>query len=338
MNQEPASPQKILEVGMAFWAAKALLSAVELGLFTELARGPQTQPELVATLGLAGRGSADFFDGLVALGFLERSDGAYSNTREADLFLDRAKPSYIGGILEMANARIYEPWGHLTEALRTGKPQAAESHGEAIFQDLYKDPAKVRQFASAMTGVSMGASRAIAQKFDWSRAQTFADVGTAQGGLPVHLCQAHPHLRGIGVDLAPVQSVFEEYIARFGLQDRIEFQVVDIFTDPLPSVDVIILGHMLHGWGLDAKREMLGKVFAALPTGGACIVFEALIDDERRRNAFGLMMSLNMLIETPEGFDYTGAEGQGWMQEAGFARTYVEHLVGPDSMIVGFKD
>lgn len=340
MNQEAPSPQKILEVGMAFWAAKALLSAVELGLFTELARGPLDQAELVAKLGLNGRGSADLFDGLVALGFLERNEGRYSNTRDADVFLDKAKLSYIGGILEMANARIYEPWGRLTEALRTGKPQArdSESDGEAGFHKLYEDPAKVLEFASAMTGVSMGTSRAIAQKFDWSRVETFVDLGTAQGGLPVQLCQAHAHLHGIGVDLAPVQPVFEEYVARFGLQDRIEFRTADLFADPLPSGEVMIMGHMLHGFGLDQKREMLAKVYAALPAGGALIVFDAVIDDDRRRNAFGLMMSLNMLVETPEGFDYTGADGLGWLREAGFARTSVEPLTGPDSMLIGYKD
>jgi hypothetical protein len=126
-------------------------------------------------------------------------------------------------------------------------------------------------------------------------------------------------------------------VGRFGLGDRLRYYPGDFFADPLPEADVLVMGHILHDWDLDEKRVLLKKAFDALPDGGALIVYEAIIDDERRSNAFGLLMSLNMLIETPGGFDYTGADCCAWMQEAGFSKTYVEHLVGPDSMVVGIK-
>jgi hypothetical protein len=332
------NPERIMQLGLGFWGSKALLSAVELGVFTELAQGPQPGEELRRRLGLHPRGARDFFDTLVALGMLEREGDVYRNTPETDLFLDRAKPSYVGGLLEMANARLYPFWGHLTEALQTGQPQnEAKNGGPDPFQVLYADPDRLRQFLGAMTGISIGTARAIAQKFPWSEYRTFTDLGCAQGSLPVQVALAHPHLTGGGFDLPPVGPVFEEYVASFGLSERLRFTPGSFFEDSLPQTDVLVMGHILHDWGLEDKRRLVRKAYDALPAGGALIVYEALIDDERRKNALGLLMSLNMLIETPAGFDYTGADAQGWMQEAGFQRTYVEHLVGPDAMVVGIK-
>ena len=97
------------------------------------------------------------------------------------------------------------------------------------------------------------------------------------------------------------------------------------------------MGHILHDWDLDVKRMLIRKAYDAIPEGGALLVYESIIDDDRSQNAFGLLMSLNMLIETPGGFDYTGADCIGWMKEAGFRDARVEHLVGPESMVIGFK-
>ncbi|HEX8845663.1 MAG TPA: methyltransferase [Pyrinomonadaceae bacterium] len=334
----PVKPDQIMQLGLGFWASKTLLSAVELGLFTELARGPLSAAAVGERLDLHPRALRDFLDTLVALRVLERNgEGLYSNAPEADMFLDRNKPSYIGGILEMANARLYTYWGSLTEALKTGRPQNEAKSGGNFFEALYADPERLENFLSAMTGLSLGAARAIAEKFPWGDYKTFIDIGGAQGGVPVQVALAHTHLTGGIYDLPAVGPVFEKYVAKNGLSDRLRFYPGDFFNDSLPSADVLIMGHILHDWNMEEKRMLLKKAFDALPAGGALIVFEALIDDERRENAFGLLMSLNMLIETPGGFDYTGADCSGWMREAGFRQTRVEHLIGPDSMVVGFK-
>ena len=331
------APDHILQTGLGFWSAKTLLSAVELGLFTELSRGPLDAEAIRQRLGLHQRGIRDFLDALVAMRFLERRDGRYSNAAETDFFLDRNKPTYVGGILEMCNARLYTFWGSLTEALRTGQPQNEAKTGEDFFGELYATPERLEGFLKAMTGLSLGTAHAIAKKFPWADYETVADVGAAQGAMPVHLALAHPHLRAIGYDLPVVQPIFEKYAKQNGVADRVSFKSGDFFKDPLPNVDVIIMGHILHDWNLEQKKMLIQKAFAALPEGGAFIVYEALIDDDRSKNAFGLGMSLNMLIETPGGFDYTGADCQGWMREAGFRETRVQHLVGPDSMVIGIK-
>jgi hypothetical protein len=332
------TPEKILQTGLAFWPAKTLLSAIEIGVFSELARGPEHRDALSGRLGLHPRSARDFLDTLVALGFLDRDGDSYRNTAETDLFLDRKKPSYVGGILEMANHRLYPFWAHLTEALRTGLPQNEfKSGGPGLFETLYADPARLKQFLAAMTGISRGANLAIARQFPWKDYGSFVDVGTAQGDLAVQIALANSHLHGTGFDLPEVAPIFEEYVQGNGLADRLRFAPGSFFDHDLPKADVVTMGHILHDWDLPTKRLLVRKAFDALPKDGAFIVYEAIIDDERRENAFGLLMSLNMLIETEGGFDYTAADCRGWMAEAGFRETRAEHLVGPDSMVVGVK-
>ena len=329
--------ERILQLGLGFWGSKTLLSAVELGLFTELAKGPLDANVLTKRLTLHQRSARDFFDALVALGMLRRTGTRYANTPETSLFLDRGKPSYVGGILEMCNARLYHFWGSLTEALRTGKPQNEAKTGDDFFGTLYADPKRLEGFLKAMTGISQGTARAMAGKFPWRRYRSFADVGCAQGGVAAEIALAHKHLAGEGMDLPVVRPIFEDYARTKGIEKRLRFHAGDFFKDPLPKTDVLIMGHILHDWNLDEKRMLLRKAYDALPSGGAVIVHEAIIDNARRKNALGLLMSLNMLIETPGGFDFTGADCTRWMKEAGFKRTKVEKLVGPDSMVVGIK-
>ncbi len=331
------NPSAILQLGLGFWGSRTLLAAVEFGLFTALAKGPLRYDELRHSLGLHERGARDFFDALVALGVLERSGEVYRNTPATDLFLDRTKPSYLGGVLEMAAARLYGFWNSLPEALRTGQLQNEGKSGGDVFASLYADESRLRGFLQAMTGLSLNTARTIAQKFPWKEYQTFVDIGTAQGGTSVQLALAHSHLKGTGFDLPAVRPIFEDYVASFGLSHRLRFQEGDFFAEPLPKADVIVMGHILHDWGLEEKRMLIAKVHESLPPGGAFIVFDAVIDDDRRKNAFGLLMSLNMLIETPSGFDYTGADCTQWMREAGFSSARVEHLCGPDSMVIGIK-
>ena len=240
-------------------------------------------------------------------------------------------------MLEMANARLYPFWASLTEGLRTGEPQNEAKQGRDLFDEIYKSPGILADFLKAMTGLSLGAAHAIADKFPWADHKSFADIGTAQGGLAVELARAHPHLNGIGFDLPLVRPHFDTYAAQHGLSARLSFQGGDFFVDAMPTADILIMGHILHDWSLEKKRMLIHKAYAALPYGGALIVYDPIIDDERRRNAFGLLMSLNMLIETREGFDFTGADCIGWLTEAGFVETRIEPLVGPDSMVIGIK-
>ncbi len=331
------TPDAIMQIGMGFCSAKTLLVAVELGLFTLLSSSPLDAEALAGGLGIHSRSARDFFDALVALGLLERHNEQYSNTQETERFLVRGKLEYIGGLLEMANTRLYPFWGSLTQGLQTGQSQNEAKNGENFFTALYADAERLKAFLKSMTGLSIGAAKAIAAKFPWSEYKTFIDIGTAQGGLPVQVALAHPHLSGGGFDLAVVRPAFEEYISSNGLSQRLQFFAGDFFCDPLPVADVLVMGHILHDWNLEEKLMLLSKAYEALPSGGALIVYDTIIDDNRCENTFGLLMSLNMLIETPGGFDYTGADCIKWMSSVGFQKLKQEHLTGTESMIFGIK-
>jgi SAM-dependent methyltransferase len=342
MARVELDPSQIMHVGAGFWASKTLLSAVELELFSELGAGSMTGEEIGGRLGLHPRAVYDFLDTLVALRFLERhgdgSDGQYRNTAETEAFLDKRSPTYIGGILEMFNARLYRFWGDLTEALQTGKPQNELKHtGKAMFDELYSDPARLEQFMQAMQGISLGNFHALAENFDFTKYDTLCDVGGATGQLSMILAARHPQLRCTSFDLAAVTPIAEKTIVAAGLNGRVTAASGDFFADPLPRADVITMGMILHDWNLDQKMHLIRSAYDALPEGGAFIVVENLIDDARRENAFGLMMSLNMLIEFGDAFDFTGGQFAGWCKEAGFRDVEILPLAGPASAGIAYK-
>ncbi len=341
-TNHPADPSAILQTAFAFWHSKVLLTAVELGVFTKLGDRHVTGAQLGAELGLHPRGIADFFDALVAMKFLFRDgDGPtsmYFNTPEGALFLDEASPRYIGGILVMLNSRLFKFWNDLPEALRTGKPQNEIKHGQkGMFEELYSDLSRLEQFIGAMTGLSRINFESLAEKFDFSNYQSLCDVGGASGLLCIEVAKKHSHLQCTSFDLPAVQPIARKHIAASGLSGRIDTAGGDFFNDPLPNADVITMGMILHDWNLDKKMHLIRAAYDALPSGGALIAIEALIDDARRENVHGLLMSLNMLIEFGDAFDYSGADFRKWCEEVGFQRFDVIPLAGPSSAAVAYK-
>jgi hypothetical protein len=331
-----------MQVGMGFFASKTLLSAVELELFTKLGSEAMTGPQIAEALDLNARAIPDFPDALVALQLLDRegegSDARYRNTEETAVFLDRASPAYIGGILEMSNARLYGFWGDLTVALQTGEPQNEIKHtGKAMFEELYSDPDRLEQFMNAMAGISQGPFRALAEKFDFSKYETLCDVGGATGQLSIIVAGRHPHMRCTSFDLPVVEPIARRTIQAAGLSERVTALGGDFFADPLPKADVITMGLILHDWNLEGKKHLIKAAYDALPAGGAFIVIENLIDDARRENAFGLLMSLNMLIEFGDAFDFTGGDFAAWCKEVGFKQAEVVPLAGPTSAGIAYK-
>ena len=342
MQEEELDPTHIMQVGMGFFGSRTLLTAVELGLFTELGNGKMTGTQIAERLGLHPRAIPDFPDALVSLGLLRRDgdgpDALYGNTAETAVFLDKEGANYIGGILEMSSSRLYGFWNNLTEALKTGEPQnEIKETGEPMFAKLYAVPERIEQFMAAMAGVSAGNFRALAKKFDFSKYETLCDVGGATGQLSCMVAAENPHMHCVSADLPKVEPIAKKYIEAAGLPHRVSTAVVDFFKDPLPKADVITMGMILHDWNLEKKKHLIKLAYDALPPGGAFIVVEALIDDARRENAFGLLMSLNMLIEFGDAFDYSGADFKQWCSEAGFDRFEVIPLAGPSSAAVAYK-
>lgn len=339
---ENLTPERIMEVGMGFWPARTLLTAIKLGLFTELGSERRSGRELQDALGLHSRSNPDFFDTLVALNFLDREgdgdEARYGNTPETAAFLDRKSPMFMGGFLEMAHDRLYPFWGNLADGLKSGSPQnELRNGGPGMFEELYSKPERLEQFMDAMAGISAGNFMALAEKFDFSRYKTLTDVGGATGLLSICVANANPHMSCTTTDLPAAAEIARRKIAAAGMSDRVKAEPIDFFKDPIPPADVVTMGMILHDWNLEKKMQLIRSAYDALPEGGAFIVVENIIDDARRQNAFGLMMSLNMLIEFGDAFDFTGADFDRWCRETGFKRTEIIHLAGPASAGVAYK-
>lgn len=342
MTDIPLDPSRLMDIGMGFWPAKTLLSAIELDLFSHLGGDAMSGAEIGDRLGLHPRAIYDFLDALVALRILERDGdgptGHYRNGIEAAAFLDRKSSSYVGGFLEMANARLYRFWADLTEALKTGQPQnEVKLTGTPMFEELYGDPARLEQFLGAMSGVSSGPFHELAERVDFSRYHTLCDVGGAAGQLCLIVANRHPHLQCTSFDLPVVAPIAEKAIAAAGLSDRITVASGDFFADPLPRADVITMGMILHDWNLERKQRLIEAAYDALPDGGALMVVEHLIDDARRENVVALMMSLNMLVEFGDAFDFTGRDFAGWCRQAGFRDVEILPLTGHRSVGIAHK-
>ncbi len=345
LNIHHPDPSKIMQVGMGFWASKTLLAAVKFNLFTLLAGTSKNAKEIKNELHLntTDRHVYDWLDVLASLGFLKRQgllqEARYSNSSDAEIFLDTNKPSYIGGILQMANNRLYKFWGDLEEGLLTGKPQNESKDGSNMkfFDDLYKSPEKLHEFMNAMSGIQAGSFMSLAKKFDFGKFKTMTDVGGADGFLSSVIAMQHPSLTFTTYDLPPVGPLAEEKIAALNLSARIKVASGDFLKDPFPPAEIITMGNILHGINEEAKLTMIKKVYDTLPEGGVFIVIENIIDSERIENTFGLLMSLNMLIENGDGFDFTFNDFENWSRAAGFKKAELISLAGPTSAAIAYK-
>jgi hypothetical protein len=344
-NSGHPDPSKIMQVGMGFWASKTLLAAVKFNLFTLLSGKSKSSKEIKDELHFdtTDRHVYDWLDVLTSLGFLKREglleNARYSNSEDTEIFLDTNKPSYIGGILQMANNRLYRFWGDLEEGLLTGKPQNESKGGSNMqfFDDLYKSPEKLHEFVNAMSGIQVGNFMELAKKFDFSRYKTLADIGGADGFLSCIIALQHPSVTFTTYDLPPVAPLATEKIAGFNLTDRIKVASGDFLKEPFPSADIIVMGNILHGMNEESKLLMIKRVYDTLPENGVFIVIENIIDADRIKNTFGLLMSLNMLIENGDAFDFTLNDFENWTTKAGFKKTELMPLAGPTSAAIAYK-
>ena len=337
MVDEP-SPDRILRIGLGYQASQVLMTAVRLGVFEVLAAGPAGVEELIGRIGVHPRAARDFLDALVALRFLQRdAAGRYRNSPDTAEFLDPGRPGYLGAIFCKMQRTEYALWGALPDALRDGKPRSTGGRRGDVYAGVYEDSEQIREFAAMMSALNTRSAPRLAADFPWHNYRTFTDLGCAEGFLPVQLARAHTHLTGVGFDLPVVRGVFEQYVARHGLAHRLTFQAGDFFTEPLPATDVHIYAHILHNWDLEGKRALIANAYRALPPGGALIVQEAFIDEDRRTSVAAFLMSLHMLLETDGGFDCTAADCAGWLTDAGFDRVYTAPLTAPDAIVVGHR-
>lgn len=333
-SPELPSPAPILQLVMAFYGSQALITAIELDVFSQLSGEFVDIATAEATLGLHPRGSRDFLDALVALGLLDRSSAGYRASTAARTYLDRTKPTYVGGYAMMAKHYLMPVWRQLGDAVRTGEPQVPTEGG---FFDGYQDMAAARTFLGAMDAVNGKVGHDLTEAVDWSAYTSFVDVGGARGNLAAMLVNQHPGLSGTVFDMPDLLPFFDEHMTQLGLAERIGFAAGDFFADPLPSADVHILGHVLHYFGDTQRRQILESVCRAVNSGGGVAIYDRMIDEERRERPLSLLGSLNMLLTSPSGREYTPSELHGWLKEAGFEVRTTRPIGGTDVLVFAVK-
>jgi hypothetical protein len=325
-----------MDTAYCFWRSKVLFAAVELDVFTILSSGALSLADLMSRTAIHNRGAHDFFDSLVAVGLLERGPhDEYFNAPESDLYLVRDKRTYIGDLLKHLDARHYKNWDLLTRALRTGEPQS--NLGMGSYRRFYADDRAQEMFLSGMTAGSLLAAQALARVFPWHRYRTVIDIGTAQGCVPVEIARVQQHISGGGFDLPALEPTFTTYVDGQLLADRLTFYPGDFLSERLPQADVLVMGRILHNWEASVRTMLLDKAYQAICPGGALIVYDPMIDDARYSRAHSLLSSLNMLIETPAGSEYTIADCKVWMLRAGFHDVTVQCLDEIHTAVIGMK-
>jgi SAM-dependent methyltransferase len=302
----------IIRLGNAFCDAKALLTAVELGLFTILSDGPATEAEIRERLGLHGRGLSDWLELLVSLGLLVHADGAYGNGTGAARHLVRGADGYIGGFLERSNNNLYPAWGRLAEALRTGKQQSGSD-----FDQVVANPAILGKFINSMDALIRVLGPQLLAAYDgWAGYQSVLDVGGCRGYMTAQVVAAYPHLSGAVFDLPQMAPFFEEMVTQEGLTGKVTFHGGTFFTDPLPAADIVMIGHVLHDWDAATREFLVRKAYESVNPGGVLLVYDRMLERESSR-VENLVISLDMLLVTDGGSEYTVAELRGYGESLG---------------------
>jgi precorrin-6B methylase 2 len=339
-SQPVTTPIPLMQIATAFWGFKTLAAAVDMDLFTRLSTTPMTSAELARWFRIDERPAEMLLTGCAGLGLLTKQNGRYCNTQLSEQFLVRGSHYYFGGFVNMLNRRLYAGWDKLSEAISTNRPTTWNPDKQkSLFEG--SDPAMMQTFWQAMHSLSIFTARVLADAVDFSHFRKVLDVGGGSAAYDIELCLRHPNLSATVFDLPFVTEIANERILEAGLKDRITVASGDFFADPKypPDHDVILLSMIMHDWSEQEDRVILQKCYEALPRGGAVVINELLVNDEKTGAAPAALMSLNMLIETVGGRNYTAAEYRAWLEDIGFRNVQVVNFdaAGANGAVVGHK-
>nr|BAJ07860.1 putative O-methyltransferase [Streptomyces sp. 2238-SVT4] len=331
-------PGPIMGLMAGYWQVRMLLAALEHDIFTELSKGPATSGEVADRMGLVELGTHDLLTGLGHLGLLQVADGRFANSPLADRFLVRGGPEFLGGYLRFCEQELNPAWDGLATSLRTGRPTNRAAVVGNPYDTLYSDPDATDGFLDSMDLLSTPIGLAIS-RYDWSQYSSFIDVGGARGNFAHQVVTENPHLTAGVFDLPPLEGTFKRHIERLGATaSGISFHGGDFFKDKLPKADVIVLGHVLHNWGVEDRVQLLKNVYDAVRPGGAVFVYDPMAGGEQP-SLHAVLAGLAMLVWSRGGHEYSVEELHGWLREAGFwPETAEVPGLHEDVLVIGHKD
>jgi hypothetical protein len=365
------SPDPIFQMITGFWVSKTLMTAVELEIFTKLSGNKAVNiNEFQNMLDMQKRPAEVFATALVSLGLLNVTIGkeeggkgetgivnidehkrVYSNSQLSEVFLDKNKPSYIGDFIIMMDKHLYNRWDKLAVSLKTNQPVEAAATAEGdnnISAGTMFDKAKSNQlteqmemFTHAMYGVSVGPAMALPKIFDFSSYNKLMDIGGGSGVYAIEVVKQNPKTSAVVLELEPACRVADQYIKRFNLEGKIHTQVLDFFKDNLPTdYDVALLSHIIHFLDEEKDKILLKKIYDSLPNdrNSAIIISEWLLNDEKTGPVPSALMSLTMIVDQPQGRNYSFSEVSKMLTDVGFTNIEKRPLAGPAEIVIGYKN
>jgi len=338
VTDTPPDPSPVLDLLIAFRRSKTMFAAVALGVFDALAGGPKSAAALAGELHAHPDALARLLDACVGLGLLRHDPAGYANTPVADTYLTAASPRRMTGYIAFTNDILWKLWADLEGGIREGTPGWKRSFGwdGPIFANIFRTEAQRREFTMGMHGFGLISSPEVVAAFDLSRFRRLVDLGGATGHLAVAACRRYPDLRAVVFDLPQVVPLAAELVAATEVADRVEVTAGDFFADELPDADLYALGRILHDWADDKALTLLRKMYARLPVGGAVLVAEKLIADDRAGPPWAQMQDVNMLLVT-EGRERTLAGYADLLKQAGFAEVEGRRTTAPVDAVLAVK-
>lgn len=317
----PPDPTIVWELLTAFRRSKTMFAAVELGIFDALAAGPKSLQSLAEELRADSEALRRLLDACVGLSLLQRVGGEYQNTPSAAAYLCQESPHRLTGYINYSNGVMWKLWSHLEDAVREGTHRWQQAYGwdGPIFSHFFRDENAKREFLMGMHGFGVISSPQVVQAFDLSGFRRLADLGGATGHLAIAACRRYPGLRAVVHDLPEALPLAREIVGESGLGDRIELVGGDFFVDPLPEADLYAVGRILHDWSREKVDRLLRRMHEHLPPGGAVLIAEKLLWEDRAGPTWAQMQDLNMLTCT-EGKERSLSEYNELLQHAGFSQ------------------
>jgi acetylserotonin O-methyltransferase len=334
-----SSPAPIIDLIYAFRRSKTMFVAVSLGIFDRLVAGAAGVTTLARELSVDAGALERLLDACVGLGLLEKRDAHYTNTAAAETYLTRSSPHTLAGYILYSDRALYPLWGNLEAAVGEGSNRWKQTFGgeATIFEHFFRTDEARHDFLNGMNGFGQLSSPAVIAAFDLSRFRRLVDLGGGTGHLVLTACERDPQLQGAVFDLPAAIATAREFVGKASAGSRVELISGDFFTDPLPEADLFALGRVLHDWGKDKIRTLLARIWQRLPSGGALLIAEMLLNESKSGPMAALMQSLSMLVCT-EGKERTLAEYTALLREAGFSRVEGKVTNAPLDAILAVKE
>jgi len=309
MTAKELKPEEILKLSGGYWETCTLHAGVKLDVFTIIGKDHLKGENVADKIKGDKRGVKMLLNALSAMDLLVKKEDVYSNTPLSLTFLSKDSSRYMGHII-LHHHNLVESWTRLDIAVRSGR--------SVRHRATHTDKEERKNFLMGMFNLAMNLAPVLVPKVDISGRRHLLDLGGGPGTYAIYFCMNNPRLKATVYDLPTTRPFAEKTIAKFKLQDRIDFKDVNYLEEDIEGIyDVVWLSQILHGEGPEECRKIIGKAVSALEPGGVILIHDFILNDSMDGPLFPALFSLNMLLGTPSGQSYSERQIRDMLSNAG---------------------